>query len=267
MTTERILTFNTALREDLARLGINDRVLAQRLGLSQQAISKWRTRGFPPIARWKDLIDILGENGALATLGIAELFDGAATRMKERRLTGELAPRPEPTYVHRPMRQPAPQPSHWGEGLAFGYVTAAPPPAAAVPPPMFVGDGPALEQLLPQRLRSNVQFDLRNRASGYESPRITAHIKYQDVTSGGPSPGTANSILDLATLRIETRADKHYVVAVVSPMPMPKVTQKRQEQGQNFGVSVWWCATTSDLARRIEEVEIKSQEEETDSDD
>ena len=60
--------FKTALDLDMAMKGINERVLGERIGVSQQAISKWRARGFPPAYRWEQLRTLLGPESYTAQL-------------------------------------------------------------------------------------------------------------------------------------------------------------------------------------------------------
>ena len=57
--------FADALRADMAALGINPRILGQRLGITQQAVDKWIRRGFPPPNRIQDLVAALGRECAV----------------------------------------------------------------------------------------------------------------------------------------------------------------------------------------------------------
>lgn len=65
--------FRTALDLDLTVLQMNERTLGERMGVTQQAISKWRKRGFPPAYRWEQLKEILGPGSYTARLQFADL--------------------------------------------------------------------------------------------------------------------------------------------------------------------------------------------------
>lgn len=60
--------FRTALDIDMATKGINERELGKLLGLSQQSISKWRHRGFPPLYRVEDLKAIFGPDSNIGRM-------------------------------------------------------------------------------------------------------------------------------------------------------------------------------------------------------
>lgn len=93
--------FNTAITEDMERLALNDRQLGMRMGITQQAVFRWRTRGFPPATRVAELIQILGADSKVAELTPTEMF-------------GPSAP-DTPVNTHRPLQLGAlgsdPQPS------------------------------------------------------------------------------------------------------------------------------------------------------------
>lgn len=71
-TQVRPVDFRTALDIDMATKGINERELGRLLGLSQQSISKWRHRGFPPLYRVDDLKVIFGPNSQIAKIDFAK---------------------------------------------------------------------------------------------------------------------------------------------------------------------------------------------------
>lgn len=72
MTTNSL--FSAALSADMSRLQLNDRQLGARMGITQQAVFKWRVRGFPPAGRVSALIAALGQNSEVAKLTPAEMF-------------------------------------------------------------------------------------------------------------------------------------------------------------------------------------------------
>jgi transcriptional regulator with XRE-family HTH domain len=64
--------FRKALDIDMATLGINARELGKRLGVSQQSVSKWRHRGFPPLYRVDELKAIFGPNSNIGRIDFAQ---------------------------------------------------------------------------------------------------------------------------------------------------------------------------------------------------
>lgn len=64
--------FRTALDIDMAIKGINERELGKLLGLSQQSISKWRHRGFPPLYRVDDLKAIFGPDSNIGRMDFTQ---------------------------------------------------------------------------------------------------------------------------------------------------------------------------------------------------
>jgi hypothetical protein len=66
--------FKAALDADMLRKGINERLLGQTLNVSQQSISKWRHRGFPPLYRVRQLVEYFGPNSDIAKLDFVNLM-------------------------------------------------------------------------------------------------------------------------------------------------------------------------------------------------
>lgn len=62
------MDFKTAVESDLTRLGLSERQLAERIGVSQQACGKWAARGFPPLPRVRQYIEALGADSAVAAI-------------------------------------------------------------------------------------------------------------------------------------------------------------------------------------------------------
>ena len=69
--------FATALALDLAAKNMNERLLGQQIGLTQQAINKWRARGFPPPYRLEQLRGIFGPDSHVARIPFASMVQGA----------------------------------------------------------------------------------------------------------------------------------------------------------------------------------------------
>lgn len=74
--------FRTALDMDMAAKGLNERTLGDKLGVSQQSISKWRKRNFPPLYRLDQLREILGADSYVARMDFAQMVrDMPRTRL------------------------------------------------------------------------------------------------------------------------------------------------------------------------------------------
>jgi predicted transcriptional regulator len=74
MTIE--LDFKQALRLDMERKGLSEAALGKALGITQQAVHKWLERGFPPLARLDDLLDVLGEGSEVSKLDHKSIYSG-----------------------------------------------------------------------------------------------------------------------------------------------------------------------------------------------
>lgn len=70
--------FRTALDMDMAAKGINERELGVLLGLSQQSISKWRHRGFPPLYRVDDLRAVFGNDSNIGRMDFTQFAKDVA---------------------------------------------------------------------------------------------------------------------------------------------------------------------------------------------
>jgi hypothetical protein len=68
--------FATALALDLAAKRMNERLLGKQIGLTQQAINKWRVRGFPPPYRLEQLREIFGPDSHVARIPFASMLQG-----------------------------------------------------------------------------------------------------------------------------------------------------------------------------------------------
>ena len=66
--------FRTALELDMAQREMLERELGQRLGVSQQSISKWKARNFPPLYRVKDLLEVFGPDSHIARLDLPNML-------------------------------------------------------------------------------------------------------------------------------------------------------------------------------------------------
>lgn len=60
------MTLKTALTTDLSARGLNLGALADKLGISQQSISKWIARGSIPDSRHAEVVDFLGKESQTA---------------------------------------------------------------------------------------------------------------------------------------------------------------------------------------------------------
>lgn len=84
------MNFTQALELDCARLGITETEVARRMEISQQAVSKWKHRGFPTLYRMDELVKALGGSGEVANLDRVELHALAsaykAKQLAERKL-------------------------------------------------------------------------------------------------------------------------------------------------------------------------------------
>jgi hypothetical protein len=65
--------FRTALDIDMATKGLNERELGRLLGLSQQSVSKWRHRNFPPLYRVDELKSIFGPDSQIGRMDFGRL--------------------------------------------------------------------------------------------------------------------------------------------------------------------------------------------------
>jgi hypothetical protein len=83
----------------MAMKGLNERALGQKIGVSQQAISKWRSRGFPPAYRWEQLKEMLGPESYTARLQFQDLV-GVGTRLRVD-APSNVPPVPETARVDR----------------------------------------------------------------------------------------------------------------------------------------------------------------------
>lgn len=68
--------FATALALDLAAKNMNERLLGKQIGLTQQAINRWRTRGFPPPYRLEQLRSIFGPDSHVARIPLLSMLQG-----------------------------------------------------------------------------------------------------------------------------------------------------------------------------------------------
>lgn len=225
--------FRTALELDMAQREMLERELGQRLGVSQQSISKWKARNFPPLYRVKDLIEVFGPDSHIARLDLPNML----ARTPRLRIAAHGT---EPEQVQRASKFP---------------------PAAHVA---------ALQQLAPINLTSALPDGLQRYLNGagpslsgkplkteYNSGLVCAYIK----------PGVRMSrvgctgILTLAAAKAENTDGRSYVMAFVleAGVSLEEVLHPDMLAcAKALSVEVWGCKDTTELAARLSEKEYGS---------
>lgn len=81
---ETVTTFKDALALDMERKGLTEAALGRLLNeerpITQQAINKWKARGFPPLERLERLKQVLGPDSFVSRLTPEQLY-GTASRL------------------------------------------------------------------------------------------------------------------------------------------------------------------------------------------
>ena len=245
--------FADALRADMAALGINPRILGQRLGITQQAVDKWIRRGFPPPNRIQDLVAALGRECAVAKLTPGEMFGKGdtgprpvvgLTGAKSTVVSGLVAREGAPTY----RTKPAATTTAANVALREANEAAEKEFLAALPADLHINTlgvrtGP------PQGPARVIRLD-------YASPKLLLDIKVR--MAGGPPGSSAQQVLRLLAAHnaIGQPDPPRIVLALVSDIP-DAVLRKAESNAlaAQLGVEVWVCRSGAEVAARVCEVE------------
>lgn len=68
--------FREVFGRDMARVGLTDAALGAKMRVSQQSVSRWKSRKFPPIRRWRELLVHLGPDSELSKTPHELVFEG-----------------------------------------------------------------------------------------------------------------------------------------------------------------------------------------------
>lgn len=241
--------FRTALDIAMATKGINERELGALLGLSQQSISKWWHRGFPPLYRVNDLKAVFGPDSNIGRMDFSH-FAKDVVRLwvvAPPNVPDAMFPRVAPT-LHRDVGADgqfdplaavrawrSEQESHLMYGLPGGLrpnLTRALGGTAYESPALAVGvvlsaRGPVL---MPERVSDRALRLLAARATGpHKEQKLAVAIVMGDVP---PQIGTTHLV------------DR-----------WPRVLKNLTEMFQAVGVTLWVFHTGTEIAQAICEVE------------
>lgn len=222
--------FRTALELDMAQHEMLERELGQRMGVSQQSISKWKARNFPPLYRVKDLIEVFGPNSYIARLDLPNML----ARTPRLRIAAHGT---EPEQVQRANRFP---------------------PAEHVV---------AIQQATRVDFSSDLPESLKRYVGGsgpvvagkplkteYNSGLVCAYVK----PGVRMSRMSCTGIMTLAAAKIENADERSYVIAFVlsEGVGLDEVVHPdMQACAKTLGVEVWGCRDTAELAARLSEKE------------
>lgn len=227
--------FRTALEMDMERAQMLEKELGARLGVSQQSISKWKARNFPPLYRVKQLIEVLGHDSYVAKLDLPNMLANTP-RLRIAVPSKENGPPVLPRGQY-PTHVPA-QPAVAQEDLA-DYLPA--------PLRGYVGaQGPALGD--------------RHVRADYHSEHLALLVKRIDVL--GSNMLMAPAILTLAAARAASNLPtKTFALAIILNGSTTAQTEARvlpvslRESAKALGVEIWIVAGVRGLQARISEVE------------
>lgn len=71
-----------ALDSDMVRLGLTEAELARRVGVSQQAVNKWRRIGVIPMRSYDVVVEALGRDSAVAQIGETGMYEASRERRR-----------------------------------------------------------------------------------------------------------------------------------------------------------------------------------------
>lgn len=229
--------FRTALELDMARHNMLERDLGARIGVSQQSISKWKARNFPPLYRVKDLLAVLGPDSYVAKLDLPNrLAQTPRLRITE--------PGTEPTHVSRAPKFPTTE--HLAAVRQVGVN-------------VIVHD---LEAALPGALKEYAGAEgpsFRGKAlkTEYHSPNLVVFVKPGVSHSAHAATGVLTLAAAKAALSCLPNPQQFIMAFVLCPgVPADDVVHASTLHcAEALGVQVWVCGTMQELATRIEHTE------------
>jgi hypothetical protein len=244
-----------AIDSDLDRLGISEAALGHRLGMTQQAINKWRRMGVVPFRRFDEIVAALGSDSAFAKLGVDGLFAAKENRhniitkaVSEGTISWDdaqlilLRGGPEPGAVVRDLRKvrgTVPEAQRLTQFQRMNNINSFPRSK-----PRGFDDVEELKALLPERLRSYMGH---NRLD-YASPRLCLDFK---VGTPEHKATPVNSILRVAAAKARGDAPT-CAVAIVGTGEVPRVLG---DDAEALKVQIWYEPDLEALARKIMAVE------------
>lgn len=244
-----------AIDSDLDRLGMSEAEFGAKLGITQQAINKWRRMGVVPFRKFDAVVSVLGADSAFAKIGVDGLFAAKENRhhiitqaLASGELTSEQATEivykgnPEPGAVVRDLRR--------ARGTITNFRTQIYSPNPRGSKPSLAEQNRELEMELQARLPEPLWPHLANRGRyDYVSPKLVLEVRahYTDAPAIG-----AGAVLKIAAAKARGLA-QHAVVAFVGPKL--RIAETLAEDAKALGVELWTVPDGAALAARITALE------------
>lgn len=227
--------FRTALELDMERLKMLEKDLGARMGVSQQSISKWKARNFPPLYRVKDLVAVLGADSYVAKLDLPNMLANTP-RLRIAVPSKESGP---------PVLPSTPYPTRHAASVALAREE--------------------LSEYVPSALQSYVgaqgpSLGDRHVRADYHSPRLALLVKRTNPTTINLQ--MAAPILALAAARAASGdPEKVFALAIIVEAETDLEREARampislRESAKALGVEIWILPGVRELRARISKVE------------
>lgn len=244
-----------AIDSDLDRLGMSEAEFGAKLGITQQAINKWRRMGVVPFRKFDSVVAVLGADSAFAKIGVDGLFAAKENRhqiitqaMSSGEISSEQATEiiykgnPEPGAVVRDLRR--------ARGSITNFKTQMYSLANHVERPSLAEQNRELGMELQARLPEPLWPHLNNRGRyDYISPKLVLETR---AHSGDGPAINSGAVLKIAAAKARGLA-QHAVVAFVGAKV--RVPDALAEDAKVLGVELWTVPDGAALAARITALE------------
>lgn len=222
--------FKTALTMDMMLKGLNERTLGQKIGVTQQAISKWVKRGFPPAYRWDQLKAVFGPDSHLARL----TFERIATEANASRLRAEAPSNvpavPEVAQIARVANTQRSLADIYGAEAAWMRVVKLLPPG--------VQEAAGRTNLPAGRFPATVDF--------FQFP---VAVEFVVSHKAGVPTNLSQPLLKLAAIK-KANPEVRTALCLLAPNGADNA-RTRLGYGELLGVETWVCATEEEAAIAI----------------
>lgn len=253
------------LDADLERTGLTQEQFAERLGVTQQAISLWRSRDTIPRKRLSDVIDILGDQSQIAQAARSNTIQDYDRSFPSSDARGWLRT-PESNPEERPVfsrSKSAAGPNQRVDRLGQRLMEMR------MMEEMIKTDLPGAQVQVPLDIgKARMLFT-------YKSSRMVADVVALPVFGRGSDRPIANprmimwKMVDLALAKKHDRetARNYYLVLVVQDIPAEvaeRSIERMRWEAQQFDVHLVAVASYPQAGRLIVNLELEGFEEETD---